>query len=58
MVFKNKEQVYKKDEELNEVFFYFEQRKNVKVKLIESYKQRERYQADTVLLPNYVWDGF
>ena len=32
--------------------------KNVIVKHIESYKPRERYQADTVLYPNFVWDEF
>ena len=26
------------------------------LKHIESYKPRERYQADIVLIPNYVWD--
>ena len=41
---------------MNEVFF--EPRKNVIVKLIESSKPRERYQADIVLLLNFVWDGF
>ena len=35
-----------------------ESRKNVKVKYIESYKPRERYQSDKVLLPNFVWDRF
>ena len=48
----------KKDEELNEVLFYFEPRKNVKVKPIKSYKQRERYQAFRAFLPNYEWDWF
>ena len=33
-------------------------RKNIIVKHIESYKPKERYQADTVLLSNYIWDGF
>ena len=33
-------------------------RKNAIVKHIESYKPKERYQADTVLLSNYIWDGF
>ena len=42
---------------MNEVFFS-EPRKNVKTKPIESYKQTERYQADIVLIPNFVWDGF
>ena len=37
---------------------FSEPRKNVKVKYIESYKPRERYQADIVLISNYVWDGF
>ena len=33
-------------------------RKNEIVKHIESYKPKERYQADIVLLSNYIWDGF
>ena len=33
-------------------------RKNAIVKHIESYKPKERYQADTILLSNYIWDGF
>ena len=37
--------------------FFFNQ-KNVKVKSIKSYKKRERYQSDIILLPNFVWDGF
>ena len=42
---------------MNEVFFS-EPRKNVIVKPIESFKPKERNQADTVLISNYVWDGF
>ena len=42
---------------MTEVFF-FKSRNNVQVKPIESYRLRERYQADIVLLPNYVWDKF
>ena len=56
MVFKNKEQVNKKDEELNEVFFFSEPRKYVKLNHIDSYKARERCQADIILLPNLEWD--
>ena len=33
-------------------------KKNVKVKPIESYNLRERYQADIILFPNFVWDRF
>ena len=33
-------------------------RKNAIVKHIESYTPKERYQADTVLLSSYIWDGF
>ena len=32
-------------------------RKNAIVKHIESYKPKERYQTDTVILSNYIWDG-
>ena len=31
-------------------------RKNVEIAHIESYKPRENYQADIVLLPNFIWD--
>ena len=33
--------------------FFSEPRKEVKVKHIESYKPRERYQADIILLTSY-----
>ena len=49
MFFKNKGQVLLKDEELNEVFFFSEPRKNIKVKPIEYYNSRLRYQNDIVL---------
>ena len=49
MVFKHKEQVNKNFEELNEVFFFLNQKK-VKLRYIESYKPRERYEADIVFL--------
>ena len=35
---------------------FFWTKKNVKSKNIESYKPRERFQADIVLPPNFVWD--
>ena len=38
--------------------FFSESRKNIKVKHIEFYKPRERYQANIILFPNFVWDGF
>ena len=38
--------------------FFSELRKNVKVKPIEYYNPRERYQADIILLLNFVWDEF
>ena len=38
--------------------FFSEPRKNIKVKLIESYNSKERYQADIILLQNSVWDRF
>ena len=37
---------------------FFWSRKNVKEKHIESYHPRERYQADIIFLPNYVWYRF
>ena len=52
MFFKNKDKFSYKDEELNEVFFFFEPRKIVKVKPIESYKPIVRYQAVIILFPN------
>ena len=58
MVFKNKEQVSYKDEEFNEVFFFFWTKKNIKLKSHKSYNPRERYQVDIVLSPNFVWDYF
>ena len=36
---------------------FFLTKKYVKVKIFESDKPREKYQTDTVLLQNYVWDG-
>ena len=38
--------------------FLLNQEKTVKVKPNESYKPRERYQADIVLIPNCVRDEF
>ena len=38
--------------------FLINQGKNGIIKHILPYKRRERYQANSVLLPNYVWDGF
>ena len=37
---------------------FSEPKKNVKLKHIESYNPRERYQANIVLILNYVWDEF
>ena len=51
MVFKNKEQYFIKCWKIEWSFFWT--KKNVKVKPIESYKQRERYQAYIVILPNF-----
>ena len=33
-------------------------RKNLIVKHIDSHKPKERYQADTVLFSDYMWDDF
>ena len=51
--FQNKEQVNKRW-----IFEWslFLAKKILNVKHIESYKTREKYQAEIVLLPNFVWD--
>ena len=41
-----------------EWILFFQIKKNVIIKHIESYKPREKCQADIVLLSNYVWDEF
>ena len=56
MFFKNKGQISLKNEELNEILFFWT-KKNIKVKLIESYNPRQRYQNVIVLL-NFVLDKF
>ena len=40
------------------MIFFSELRKNVKDQPIESYKPRERYQADIIIYQNYEWDWF
>ena len=36
---------------------FFLNQKNIKVKPIESYKSREKYQVDIIFF-NFVWNGF
>ena len=55
---KTKSKFHKKMKNWTKSSFFPEPRKYLKVKHIESYKPRERYQAGTVLLSNYVFDRF